>query len=348
MQHSSSQKIILLRTFKIILFVAIIVFINTIICHYLGPSAHKSDEMWSYYYRQENADTIIVGTSVTDMVSEFVLDEYTGRRCINMGTPSQYFATSRDIITTATKDRPVDTIILMMGFDALERDEDMSATLAVEKGFYDSKSISGKLKGFLKENIHHSLETRNIRHSVSINKWFSWPVSCIAYFDQIKPNLEKKEYYSDVVNDSEMKALSSNSVSLNRKPMPAPRKLNTEILKASRNIQTIKISEDSLKILKQMCDYCTINDIRFIVMVSPHMSGYAGNYGEDYDKLNALMAGIVEGAGCTYLNLNDLPSVTDLMTDQYFTDSEHVTHEGIEVASGIISDILNLLTGKRN
>lgn len=346
MRDSNRLKLLLVRIAKILIFIGICVSVNMLITHFLGPSTHKGKEMWSYYYSQENADTIIVGTSVTEMIDEFVVDEYTGRTCINMGTPSQYFATSRSIIETAASERPVDTIILMMGFDALERDEDLSATLSVEDGFYINKSNLHRLAGFIKNNIEYSLDGRNIKNSESINKWMSWPVSCTVYFDQIKSNWEKKQYYKNAIPDIDTEGL--NVVTYDRIPMSKRVNIGSDVENEIQNIKALTISRDSVIMLKQMCEYCTSNGITFIVMISPHKSGYADSFGGEYDKLNSLVAGVVQGAGCTYLNLNDLPSVTDLMTDEYYTDSEHVTHEGIEVASGIMSDILNLLTGKRN
>lgn len=336
------------RSIKAIVFLLIFVSINTLICCYLSPSAHKSNEMWNYYYSQKNADTIIVGTSVTEMINEFVVNEYTGRKCINMGTPSQYFVTSRDIMAIAAQENPVDTIILMMGFDALESAENLSSSLSIEKSFYDSKSFRGKIVGFFKENIKYSFDRRNIQSSESINRWMSWPVNCTIYFDQIKTNLEKKRYYKDIVNNPETKLWCQNTVKYDRTPMPRAKELSPATKEAIDDINMLKISGDSLVILKQMCEYCTANGITFIVMISPHNSGYRDSFGGEYEKLNSLTAGVVEEAGCMYLNLNDIPNVKDIMTDEFFVDSEHVANEGVEAASGIMSDVLNLLTGKRN
>lgn len=347
MQSSDKMKITMIRIIKAVAFLAILIAINTVICHYLSPSAHKSNEMWNYYYSCENADTVFLGSSVTEMIREYVVDEYTGRHTVNMGTPSQYLATSRNLLEKVASDKSIDTAILLMGFDALERDEDLTATVSNEKAYYDSKSFIEKLKGFVTGNLEYSLEKRNMSRADSINKWMSWPVNCIVYFDEIKPNLEKKQYYKDVENDANAKLLSGKVMQHDRVPMPRTHGITADVKAQAESIKAISVSESSLEILRQMGEFCNCNGIKFIVMISPHKSGYAESFGEDYTKLDALVKKQVESIGCMYLNLNELPSVTNLMTDEYFTDSEHVTHEGIDVASGIMSDILNLLMGKR-
>ena len=79
---------------------------------------------------------------------------------------------------------------------------------------------------------------------------------------------------------------------------------------------------------------------------SPHRSDYSELFdNDDYAKLDAFTKNYVEGMGCMYVNINDLPSTRVLLTDDYFEDVEHVSKEGREVASGIMSDILKLLLG---
>lgn len=347
MQRSDKVKTFVTRGIKIVLFLAIVIAINTLICQYLSPSAHKSNEMWAYYYSKDNADTLFIGTSVTDMIKEYSIDEFTGRSSVNMGTPSQYFATSRKVMEISTRERPIDTVVLMMGFDALERDEDLKSTLSIEKAYYDNKKVPDKLLAFISDNLKYSFEKRNISDPASINKWMSWPVNCIVDFDEIKNNLEKKAYYKDFVDEQKSNTVNVNSLMYLKSSMPKPGKLNDEIKLSIADIDAIDVSEESLIALKQMCEYCNANGIMLIVAVSPHMSGYADSFEGDYDKINELTKNFVESQGCLYINLNDLPSVQAIMTDEYFTDSEHVTHDGIELASGVMSDILNLLTGKR-
>lgn len=348
MRHSDKTKTVLMRILKAVAFLSIFVAINSAICYYLSPSAHKSNEMWDYYFATEDADTLIVGTSVAEMIREFEIDEYTGRRCINMGTPSQYFATSAQVIETATKQRPIDTVVLLMGFDALERAEDPTATLSIEKAYYDNEKMLGKLFGFLSKNLRYSFTMRNIATSDSINKWMSWPVNCTVYFDQIKANLEKKEYYLNLRKSQNIPMPGEIVNRYDRTSFPRVRNVGDEVRDQIAGITQVDVSKDSVAVLKQIGEYCVTNGITFIVAISPHRSDYASTFGNDYEKLDRLTRECVESMGCVYVNMNDNESVRNLMTDDYYTDLEHVTNDGIDVASGILSEILNLLTGKRN
>jgi len=347
MQPSNIKKIYLIRIVKFIVFTLIFIAINSGICYALSPSANTSNEMWDYYFTHEEADTLFVGSSVTEMIDEFIIDEFTGRKCINMGTPSQYFASSKEVIDIGTRHRNVDTIILLYGFDALERDEDLTATLAVEKSYYDAKSIPEKLMGYIAVNSRFSFDGRNMADPQSVNKWMSWPVSCMDDFDQIKANLEKKKNISQLRKDQGLNGHFEDRNKYSRTDFPRARELDDETRMQIRQIKSIDVDEKSLVILGQIAEYCNANGISLIVALSPHKSGYAESFGQDYEKLDALTQNYVEKKGCMYINLDNNPFVKNLLTDEYFVDSEHVTGDGVDIASGTMSDILNLLTGKR-
>lgn len=336
--------IVLYRILRISLFLVIFIIINTLICSALFPSAHKSNEMWSKFYDKDNADIVFVGSSVAEMINPNVVESYLGKECVNMSTPSQYFATSRNLIEIAANQKDIDTVVLLMGFDALERVEDMSSSLAIEKAYYDDEGILGKILGFFSVNTRYSVESRNITGSNSINRWMSWPVACIQNYEQIGPNLEKKHYYSGLYENH--KPVKEQGSSYIMGSMPEPRDISEEQKLAIQDISSIDISEDSLKVLGQIAEYCNINGIRLLVAISPHRSDYSGLFdNDDYAKLDAFTKSFVEGMGCMYVNINDLPSAHELLADIYFEDVEHVNSEGKEVASGIMSDILKLLLG---
>ena len=347
MERSGTYKKILVRTAKIIIFLCLFIMINTVICHYLAPTAHKSNERWDYYFDKEDTDTLFIGTSVAEMIREFAIDEYTGRRSVNMGTPSQYFATTRDIIDTAARQRPIDTVVLMMGFDALERDEDLTASLSVEKAYYDNFPIADRIQGFVLCNLKYSLEKRNITTTDSVNRWMSWPVSCTVYFDQVRSNWDQKVYYNDFYRKPRADIAVTGRNRYDRAPIPPMRPLPKEMRRKIEDIDAIDVSEESVQILGQMEEYCNSNGITFAVMMAPHRSDYAGSFGEDYGKIDALVNEIAASRGCIYHNMNDNSAVMSLLTDDYFEDPEHVNNEGMNIASGVMSDIMNLLLGKR-
>ena len=343
-EKNGQLNIALKRIFRIIIFLVIFIVINTMICSSIFPSAHKSNEMWNKFYYKDDADIVFVGSSVAEMINPNVVEAYMGRACVNMATPSQYFATSRNLVEIAAGQRDIDTVVLLMGFDALERDEDMTSSLAVEKAYYDNDGVLGKLLGFLSVNAQYSMESRNIISNDSINRWMSWPVACIKYFDETQSNWEKKQYYGELYEN--LKLDKERSDLYKRVSMPGPEDISDECRREISEISSIDISEDSLKVLGQIADYCNSNGIRLLVAISPHRTDYAGSFdNDDYARLDAFTRSYVEGKGCMYVNINDLPSTHELLTDDYFTDSEHVNEDGIEVASGIMSDILKLLIG---
>ena len=348
MRHSDRTPFALILAVKIIVFAVIFIGINVVISHYLSPTAHKSTERWDAFFEKEDADTLFVGTSVTEMIREGVVDDYTGRKCINMGSPSQYFATTRNVIEKVTQQRQIDTIVLLMGFDALERDEDLAATISNEKAYYDNFNPALRLCALASDNARYSLEKRNLDTSDSVNKWMSWPVNAEVYFDKIESNWQLKSYYLDLYGNRPYKDPEELKIRYDRIPFSINAAgLPADISDAAKKINAIDISENSLEILRQIGEYCNSNGITFIVMISPHRSDYPSVYGEDYTAINEVVRSSVESMGCLYLNLNDNPDVMNIMKDEYFTDLEHVEDKGRDAVSGAISDILNLLYGKR-
>lgn len=344
MQLSDKLKIWTIRLIKLFVFFVLLIVLNIWMSSRLEPLMHKSHRMWEKYFAQENADTIFIGTSVAEMIDAGIVSGATSRNCVNMATPSQYFGTSVTALTMAGEQNPVDTIVLLMGFDSLERDEDLTSTLSMEKALYYGAPKKTYIPRWILGNIEYSFEPRNITSTDSINKWFSWPVNATRNLAQIRTN-KVEEIYNPLPNlymTDNPPGLSD--VRYKRKEFRKADQLiplDKSTVREIRDIKSVNISENSLKLLSQMCEYSNSNGFRFVVMIAPHRSNYRGEFDGEYDKINEFLKNFVENRNCIYINLDNDADIKNKLSDEYFTDTEHVNDEGIRIASGIMADYLN-------
>lgn len=343
MLHSDKKNTPVIIMIKFVVFAVIFVAINYLLCNELEPLTHKSHAMWERYFAKSEIDTIFVGTSVAEMIDERLINEDTSLNSVNMATPSQYLGTSMEAVTLAAGQNPIKTVVLLMGFDTLERPEDLTSTISMEKSLYYGAPKKTAYPQRFMRNLKYSFEPRNIGTTDSVNKWLSWPVNSSRSFEQINTNHEE-EKYNPMVN----LFMTDNPPDISAKPynrvarqtgneLFGPGKADTS---AINNITAIDISDDSLDLLEQLIDYCNMNDIRFIAVIAPHRSDYASGFGEDYQALDSFLSDFVIDRGGQYINLDNDPEVDSILTDDYFIDMEHVNAEGIQVASHILAGYL--------
>lgn len=345
MQHSDKKNILIILI-KIILFGIIFIIINMKLSSELEPLTHKSHAMWERYFAKTNVNTIVVGTSVAEMIDSRLLDEDTSSNSVNMATPSQYLATSLNAVTFAAEQNPLDTVVLLMGFDCLERDEDLTSTISLEKALYYGAPKKIKYYDFVLNNLKYSLEPRNIGTTDSINKWLSWPVNSSRNIAQLKTNHDE-ELYNPIIN---LFVLDNPPVLTNKPYQRVDRNVTNELFELSdddqkyiNQITSIDISKNSLDLLEQLTYYCNNNGIKFVTVVAPHRSDYASKFNGEYDLINEFLKDFIESRSGIYLNLDNDPNLDNILTDNHFTDVEHVDAEGIQIASHILADYLNNL-----
>ena len=111
------------RAAGFLLFLAILLGINQLLCFLMEPYRSSSEEMWYGYEAraEENPpDTIIVGTSQgLKGINPEYLDPALGSSSYNMSTNMQSLASSREIIREAAETRAIKRVLLVIDHEVL-------------------------------------------------------------------------------------------------------------------------------------------------------------------------------------------------------------------------------------
>jgi len=119
------------RIIKILLFTAGFVLITCRLNYALKQTNAVSQSMWKRYSACEGLDTLFVGSSVGWIIVPEMIDSINGTSSFNMSTPSQYFKSSSYVAKFAAKQHPLQRIVLVMGYESLEHNEDYVADRAI-------------------------------------------------------------------------------------------------------------------------------------------------------------------------------------------------------------------------
>lgn len=347
MQHSN-RKIYIKRILGTALFVAIFLIINSMLNILLEFPETESQKMLRGYTWQSDLDTIIVGNSITTMIDTQVLDEKTGFRSYNMGTPSQTFAISKSIIEMAASQNPIKRVYIVTGYDSFEKDDIPTFENIFNKTKNAPKPLPLRKWRELKRKFVRATSPEVAPTTESITLWFNWVDNCVGdlkslknnfnirvlgFFQGIRPkdgyafDLDKKTFpqiepiYSSEefeLYDSDMKLLDS------------------------MNIAEGTLDKASLKRLDEICNYCNDNNIELTYFISPHQTGYKERYEGNYEKVDEFLNAFFAHRGIKYYNLDNDPEIHEKLPDEYFYDWEHVEKDYIPDATNVfVEKIIN-------
>ena len=76
--------------------------------------------------------------------------------------------------------------------------------------------------------------------------------------------------------------------------------------------------------LDEMASYLAANDIRFVVIVTPHRSDVGSGYEDEYEMIDTYLGDFVSKRGGIYHNLDADPELRQQLGDDMFMDGEHI------------------------
>ncbi len=327
----------LIATFKIILFISIFAVIIHIMNFCLVASNWASIDRWEKYSSDNNYDTLFVGSSVGWVIVPATIDGLNECHCVNMSTPDQFYKTSLKAVRFVSCQQPLDTVVLLTGFDALEKSEDYAAAASFLEAEYETAPAAKRAGAILADKLGRYPDIDFLTSTDSINIWFDWVERFTYSLPQIGKNIDFRLKRKDpgYVLDMSKSIERMEPGNYNSDAMADDLKKAAEL-----NPAGIEINPDPLQYLNDMASYLEANNIRFVVIVTPHRSDLRAEYGDKYDIIDSYMEDFVTKRGGEYFNIDSDPELREQLPDDMFTDREHIVDEGNDIVSKKIAQLL--------
>lgn len=341
-----NKRILIVRTVGIIVFIAIFFAIMAYMNYVFVSSNEVSKSTWGRYSKETSLDTLFVGSSVGWLAMPQVIDEISGTKSFNISTPSQHFKTSDFAVRFVAKQHPLKRVVLIMNFGSIAEYEDYVSDKAFKDAMLANETSYVRTKRDIINKLSH-YDSDFISTTDSINIWFDWVMSFTSNRNQINENLYYKKnpdklernYDKDYVIDF-------SNMPYDRKDYAAKGADKSTLLndiKACKelNLKNISINDKALKYLDSMAGFCRNNDISFVMILSPYRSDYSDGFKEEYELADHFLNKFATERGGLYFNLDRDPKVRSVLSDDMFTDHEHINDTGNALVSEIIAEKLS-------
>ena len=327
----------LITSIKTLLFISIFAVIMHIMNFCLVASNWASIDRWERYSSDSDYDTLFVGSSVGWVIVPRTINGMNNCRLVNMSTPDQFYKTSLEAVRFVSCQQPLDTVVLLTGFDALEKPEDYAAAASFLEAEYETAPASKRICAILSDKLGRYTDIDFLSSTDSINIWFDWVERFTYSIPQIGKNIAFRLGRKDpgYVLDMNMPVKRVKPGNDNSS------ELDHDINKALElNLSGIDINPKSLGRLNDMASYLEANNIRFVVIVTPHRSDVRDGYGDEYETIDSYLEDFVTKRGGKYFNIDSDPELRAQLPDDMFKDREHIVDEGNDIVSKRIAQLL--------
>jgi len=320
---------------RIILFISIFATLIGIMNFYLVQSNWASIDRWEQYSAKDDIDTLFVGSSVGWVVVPRTIDGLNSCRCVNLSTPNQFYKTSLEAVRFVSKQQPLSMVVLLTGFEGLESSEDYAAAMAFNKAQYETAPLIQREAAAFALKMGRYTDPKFLTSVDSINAWFDWVESFTYSIPEIYKNVAYRRSRKDPGYALDF------TKKVERKEPQSTTSVKDDISKAqSLDLSHIDIDNRSLERLDEMASYLTANDVRFVVIVTPHRSDAGEELGEEYGIIDSFLEDFVTKRGGEYFNIDSDPALRELLPDNMFMDREHIVDEGNDIVSTKIAELL--------
>ena len=327
----------LCKVIGIILSVSVFAVLMSIMNFIFVPSNWASIDRWEQYSKKDDVDTLFVGSSVGWVVFPRVIDGMNDCISVNMSTPNQFYKTSLEAVKFISCQQPLDTVVLLTGFEGLESAEDYGAAEAFLKAQYETAPFHKRMIAITSEKLGRYTDIDFLTSIHSVNTWFDWVESFTYSLPEIYKNVA---YRRSRINKPYTLDLDKSVERIDSSPGGSP--FISQDIKAAHemNLSHLDIDDRSLKMLDEMASYLAANDIRFVVIVTPHRSDVGSGYEDEYEMIDTYLGDFVSKRGGIYHNLDADPELRQQLGDDMFMDGEHIVDEGNTVVSEKIAQLL--------
>ncbi len=303
---------------RIVLFFTVLVSLFTVMEYLFIPIGARSDMMWQGYREREKIDMIFVGDSLcSSSLRTALFDEITGTCSFNMGTNSQSLKSSYLSIKKAIREKHIRHVVLMLNYpsltnrnafgslkvqaafwDAMKKDETVGANLAAYYDFLQFKDVEGKpasLNMMMPWIYHHVKLTKN----------------------EILKNIQDKQNKVNAYKKNNNQSIKYNKIG--------------KILIKPRFKQDI--SQDSLTVLRRICQLCRENGVKLTVIYPPHPAFDVLSYGKRHFEVSRELKDFFGEQWVDYFDFALVKPRLFPIREEYFRDYEHINHLGKPVFS---------------
>ena len=326
-----------MKPLMVILFILIFVAITYVMNFVFVPSNWASVDRWEQYSKTDDADTLFVGSSVGWVVVPHVIDENSDRRCVNMSTPNQFYKTSYEAVRFISQQRPLDTVVLLTGFEGLESTEDYGAAEAFLLAQYETAGFAKRACAVVSEKLGRYTDPEFLKSADSMNIWFDWVISSTYSVSEIIKNVAYRKSRTEDIYTLDMRKTIKRIDPSRSNPISI--KEDIKVAQAL-NLSNLSIDSRSLTKLDDMASYLKANNIRFVVIVTPHRSDSREKYGEEYDVIDSYLREFVSKRDGEYYNIDSDPGLREQLPDDMFKDEEHIDDHGNNLVSMKIAELL--------
>ncbi len=324
-------------TIRIILFILLFATITTIMNFVFVQSNWASIDRWEQYSAKDNVDTLFVGSSVGWVVVPQTIDGLNGTSSVNMSTPNQFYKTSFEAVRFISRQQPLQSVVLLTGFDCLERAEDYTAATAFLRAQYETASLIQREKAVITQKLGRYTDPMFLSSVDSVNIWFDW----VESFTYTIPEIYKNVAYRLSRRNPGYNLDFSTPIDRINPPNYENILIDDDIELAKKmDLSSIDIDARSLKNLDDMANYLKANDIDFTVIVTPHRSDVMEKYGNEYEIIDSYLDEFVTKRGGKYINIDTDAELRNQLPDDMFMDQEHIVDEGNRLVSSKIAMLL--------
>lgn len=292
------------------------------------PAMGSSKTMWEEYYREEEIDMVFIGSSLCSAsFNPQIIDELLGVKSFNTGTPMQGIKQHITAIETVLEDHEIDTIVIALGFFALQIEDEEAVELTFQRALAKQKGglkgISHEWKYVLSEDVRGT--------EASINYWFPWMYDKESYtWDIISKNVQSK-----------IRLWNENEVSESTKGYRPYEGVMVEgEYSSSAQMYKQDIEYEQVDKLKKLLAICEESGADVIVVNTPHPTFDIISCAETYGDNTELVQSLCEKYNVDYYDFSlAKPELFDAK-EEYYYNFEHLNGTGAEVFCNVFCDLM--------
>lgn len=292
----------------------------------LEPARGASQIMWNDYYKQEDLDTIFIGSSLCKGTFDpYIFDEQLGINSFNMGTPLQAAPQTVRALEVALEEHEIERVIFGMGFSTLKYEGLTEAELTFEKA---RAREQGTLKGMI-EGIRYMFSKEVVGEEKSILYLFPWlynreeiSLGMIKENVSLKIRQIKEKYFNIPIEDNQIfhKGYQNHGGVV----------LNYDNCWDNNSYRFYgdELDSEMMQSLEEMMQICKQNQIDFMIINTPHpffdVVACYESYEQNQNEIKALCAEY----DVDYYDFSLAKPEAFQSKPEYYSDYEHLNLEG--------------------
>ena len=325
------------KRLKKVSYLAVLIICNLLVSFFVEPADSASGRMWEGYYKEDNLDTIFVGSSVCQQTFiPGIFNQELGMNAYNMGTPSQAVPQTFQAIEVAVKEHDIKTVIYGMGYFSFKYLPIPQAELTFESARVREK---GGIEGML-ETLEYVYSDEVRAEQKSINFLFPW----VFNYEDLSMNTllnnavaKGKELIEDMTDGSAPEEEKMGYRNDDTSVLDYEKKWEVTSAEYGATFET-----DMLEELENLMAYCKMQEIDLIILNTPHpvhdVVACHGFYKDNEAEIKRLVAKY----DADYYDFSLVREEFFDIEEEFFADYEHLNAQGSEAFCKVLAKFLEI------